>query len=62
MTDTLRQRKVLIVDDERDWREILSELYVDEGIEIVTVGSLGEAKKALIEGGFTEVLTDGLEG
>ena len=40
----------------------MPELYDNEGIQAVAVRSLEEAKKALEAGGFTEVLTDSLEG
>ncbi len=36
-------KKVLIVDDEREIRESLAELFVDEGYDVVTAGNGAEA-------------------
>ena|SRR3989344_9565600 len=55
-------RKVLIVEDSRDWRDNFSEEFNREGVEVVIVGSPDEAKELLKKGGFTEVITDGLGG
>jgi len=53
-------RRVLIVEDSQNWRDLLPSVF--KGIETVVVKSAKEAEEALKKGGFTEIVTDGLEG
>jgi len=55
-------RKVLIVEDSQNWRDILPRFFEKKGFEIVVVDSAEAAKVALEKGGFSEIVTDGLEG
>ncbi|MBU1931700.1 hypothetical protein KJ965_03295 [Patescibacteria group bacterium] len=55
-------RKVLVVEDSENWPDTLSRFFTSEEIEFVIVDSVEAAEVALAEGGFTEILTDGLEG
>jgi len=57
-----KPRKILVVEDSSNWLNLLPRLFEKEGIKAVTAGSLQEAQKALEAGGFTEIVTDSLEG
>ncbi|MGE0874180.1 MAG: sigma-54-dependent transcriptional regulator [Burkholderiales bacterium] len=50
--------RVLVVDDEPDIRELLELTLVKMGVEVVSVGSVGEARRHLGAGGFDLCLTD----
>lgn len=64
MAETIGQnpRKVLIVEDSKIWQKLLPRLFDRKGIETVVVTSAEAAKEALKKGGFSEIVTDGLEG
>jgi len=52
------ERRVLVVDDEPDIRELLELTLVKMGIDVVSAGSIGEAKAQLSDGDFDLCLTD----
>ena len=52
----------MIVEDSENWQSLLPILFEDEGVEAIVVDSAEKARIALEEGGFTEIITDGLEG
>ena len=52
------ERRVLVVDDEPDIRELLELTLVKMGIDVVSAGSIGEAKAHLSGGDFDLCLTD----
>jgi two-component system response regulator PilR (NtrC family) len=52
------ESRVLVVDDEPDIRELLEFTLVKMGVDVVCVGSVGEAKSQLGAGGFDLCLTD----
>ena len=51
-------RSVLVVDDEPDIRELLELTLVKMGLEVVTAGTIGEAKERLKQARFELCLTD----
>jgi len=50
--------RVLVVDDEPDIRELLELTLVKMGVDVVSVGSVGEARQQLAAGNFDLCLTD----
>ncbi|MCB0194415.1 MAG: TIR domain-containing protein [Anaerolineae bacterium] len=50
--------KILVVEDKKDWRDILEECLVEEGFEVDTVGSGQEAKAKLKTGDFLVATID----
>jgi two-component system response regulator PilR (NtrC family) len=55
---TLPERRVLVVDDEPDIRELLELTLTKMGLGVVAVGSLAEAREQLRDGRFDLCLTD----
>lgn len=51
-------QRVLVIDDEPDIRELLNLTLSRMGLEVTTAEDLGEARRALQEGGFSFCLTD----
>ena len=51
-------QRVLVIDDEPDIRELLDLTLSRMGLEVTTAEDLGEARRALQEGGFSFCLTD----
>ncbi|MCB0165061.1 MAG: response regulator [Anaerolineae bacterium] len=50
--------KILVVEDKKDWRDILEECLVEEGFEVDTVSSGQEAKTLLKAGGYLVATVD----
>ncbi|MCB0208899.1 MAG: TIR domain-containing protein [Anaerolineae bacterium] len=50
--------KILVVEDKKDWRDILEECLVEEGFEVDTVSSSQEAKAKLKTGGYLVATID----
>jgi two-component system response regulator PilR (NtrC family) len=55
---SLRERQVLVVDDEPDIRELLELTLAKMGLGVVAVGSIAEAREQLQQGRFELCLTD----
>lgn len=55
-------KRVLVVEDDEDWRTIYTRKFRRLGAEVVEAANLEEAQRALAAGDFTHVVTDGLEG
>jgi CheY-like chemotaxis protein len=53
-----RERRVLVVDDEPDIRELLELTLAKMGLAVAAVGTLAEARERLREGRFDLCLTD----
>jgi len=56
------QKRVLVVEDDQEWRNRYIKEFRGLGAKTVDVSNIEEAKKALEEGPFTHVICDGLEG
>ena len=50
--------KILVVEDKKDWRDILEECLVEEGFEVDTVSNSQEAKTILKTGGYLVATVD----
>ena len=53
-----RERRVLVVDDEPDIRELLELTLLKMGVGVSAVGTIGAARDALRDEGFDLCLTD----
>ena len=51
-------KRVLVIDDEPDIRELLDLTLTRMGLDVTTVEDLGEARRALLEQNFSFCLTD----
>lgn len=54
--------RILVVEDDPDYREEYANALRKRGIDVVSVSSAGEAIEALKKGKFTRIITDGLRG
>ena len=55
-------QRILVVDDDPTWREILSDSLRERGTEVEVCESVEEAREAIQSGRFAEIITDGLDG
>lgn len=53
-----KQAKILVVDDDEDFRHILSDVLHDEGHNVITAQDAHEAIKRVRENGFTIIFMD----
>lgn len=53
-----RQVKILVVDDDEDMRQVLSEILHDEGHTVITAEDAHQAIKRVKEDGFTIIFMD----
>ena len=58
MNPTLPDKRVLLVEDEASFREVLQMGLAPQGFQAVAVGTLAEGKRLLGEGGFDAVVSD----
>lgn len=54
----MREGRVLVVDDQPNWREVLSSILTDEGLDVETAASLPEARRHLAAASFSVVIID----
>ena len=58
MNPTAPVKRVLLVEDEASFREVLQMGLAPQGFQAVAVGSVAEARQRLTEGGFDAVVSD----
>ena len=58
MNPSAQPKRVLLVEDEASFREVLQMGLLPQGFETVAVGTLAEGKQALAEGRFDAVVSD----
>lgn len=54
----MREREVLVVDDQPNWREVLSGVLTGQGWNVKTAASLPEARRRLATGTFNIAIID----
>ena len=59
---TNNERRILVVEDDKTWRRELTRYLEQSEIKFAVADSAKAAKKVLEEGGYTDIITDGLEG
>jgi len=59
---TKKQRRVLIIDDNKELRDSITSIFQLEKVEIKIVNDYEEAKEEFGKRNYTEILTDGLHG
>ncbi|NIT60861.1 MAG: response regulator, partial [Aliifodinibius sp.] len=55
---TTRQKRLLVVDDDLELRELLKRYLTDNGFEVTTVNDGHEMAEALLTGAFSLIILD----